>query len=124
MTVNKDNNWGTEKVIFSIIIILGSMISREQGDIRVHMYLSGRAVTYIRVTGHFISVFLFTVNNGQQPSTTDNNRQQPTTNLQLPVTTVNDPDQPTTSAAWLNILFIRSAKNSSGIYYNDHIDMY
>ena len=46
----------------------------------------------------------------QQPSTTDNNRQQPTTNLQLPTTAVNDPDQPTTSVAWLNILFIRLAK--------------
>ena len=57
-----------------------------------------------------------TVNNRQQPSTTDNNRQQPTTNLQLPTTTVNDPDQPTTSAVWLNILFIRSAKNSSGMF--------
>ena len=69
-------------------------------------------------------VFLFTDNNRQQPTTAVNNRQQPTTNLQLPTTTVNDPEQPTVSAVWLNILFIRSAKNSSGMYYNDHIDMY
>ena len=55
---------------------------------------------------------------------TDNNRQQPTTNLQLPTTTVNDPDQPTTSVVWLNILFIMSTKNSSGMYFNDHIDLY
>ena len=51
------------------------------------------------------AVFLFT----------DNNRQQPKTNLQLPTTTVNDPDQTTASIVWLIILFTRSAKNSSGM---------
>ena len=45
--------------------------------------------------------------------------QQPTKILQLPTTTVNDPDQPTTSVVWLTILFIKSTKNSSGMYYND-----
>ena len=65
------------------------------------------------------AVFLFTDNNRQQPTTTVNNRQQPTKNLQLPTTTVDDPDQPTTSVVWLTILFIRSTKYSSGMYYND-----
>ena len=48
-------------------------------------------------------------------TTTVNNRQQPTTNPKLSTTTVNDTDQSTTSVVWLNILFTRSAKNSSGM---------